>query len=152
MASQETAAGPAVDQDLGGLVDELRIVLFRLARRMRVESRFEEISDAQSAALIHLERIGPSTPSALASLEGVSAPSMNRTLNALEEAGRVRRSADPEDGRRVIVETTQAGSDAVKAMRNLRSAWLRAELEPLQAEERETIVRAVEIFQRMVGR
>jgi DNA-binding MarR family transcriptional regulator len=50
-----------------------------------------------------LETSGPSTAGQLADLTGLTTGAITGMLNRLEEAGRVRRERDPNDGRRVIV-------------------------------------------------
>src|SRR5690606_40656372 len=67
------------------------------------------MTDGQFAVLVNLHRHGPHTLSALADRDGVTAPSMNRTVNALEEAGYVTRVADADDRRRVRIAITDAG-------------------------------------------
>ena len=82
---------------------ELRILLQRVARRIRNNRRDESMSDSQLSVLFALEKEGDSSPSALAERERVSPPSMNRTLNGLEDRGLVRRDPSPDDARKVIV-------------------------------------------------
>ena len=80
---------------------ELRMSIFRLARRLRAERADDSLSDGQFAVLAHLSIHGAHTLGALAERERVSPPSMNRTVNCLEESGYLRREGDPDDGRRV---------------------------------------------------
>lgn len=51
-----------------------------------------------------LDSNGPLTAGELADLTGLTTGAVTGMLNRLEEAGRVRRERDPEDGRRVIVQ------------------------------------------------
>jgi len=51
-----------------------------------------------------LESVGPMTAGQLAELTGLTTGAITGMLNRLEEAGRVRRERDPDDGRRVIVQ------------------------------------------------
>ena len=76
----------------------LRIATFRLARRMRTQRAVDSMSDGQFAVLAALWTHGPHTLGDLADRERVSAPSMNRTVNCLQELGYVSRSADENDG------------------------------------------------------
>lgn len=134
------------------LASELRIAAFRLTRRLRLESHVDEVSDSQLTVLLHLSRVGPSTPGQLAEFERVSAPSMNRTVNALEAARCVRRVDDPNDGRRVFIELTERGAELARTARKRRTAWLDAELRPLSADDLAALARAVELIDGMVQR
>ena len=77
---------------------------------------------------------------------------MSRTLNALEEAGLVSRTAHPDDRRQVLVAITDAGAREVRETRRRRDAWLAQRLASLPAEEREILARAAEILLRVVAR
>ena len=139
----------ASDEALDQLGAELRVAAFRLTRRLRIESRVDEATDSQLTVLMRLGRTGPSTPGALAEFEGVSPPSMNRTVNVLEAAGYVRRVDDPADGRRVIVEITEAGAELVGTVRRRRNDWMKAELTGLGEADRATLARAIELLDGM---
>ena len=76
----------------------LRVSIGLLLRRLRQVHAEGEPTLPQISALARLERGGPTTPSALARLEQISAQSMGATLGALEVRGLVERSSDP--GRR----------------------------------------------------
>ncbi len=58
-------------------------------------------TDAQ--ALDILSATGPATAGQIAELMGITTGAVTQMLDRLEQAGRVRRERDPEDGRRVIV-------------------------------------------------
>jgi len=138
--------------ELGQLAADLRVAAFRLTRRLRVESHLDDVTDSQLTVLLHLNRIGTSTPGQLAEFERVSAPSMNRTVNALVATGCVRRVDDPEDGRRVFVELTKRGTELAITARKRRNAWLKAELRPLSKKDRAALAHAIEIIDAMVQR
>ena len=53
---------------------------------------------------------------------------MNRTVNRLEEAGYVERTADAADGRKVVVVPTDRGAGLVAETRRRRDAWLHQRL------------------------
>src|SRR4051812_28770145 len=88
---------------------ELRIATFRLARRMRTQRAVDSMSDGQFAVLAALFVHGSHTLGELAERERVSAPSMNRTVNCLQDSGYVLRSADETDGRKVVISLTDDG-------------------------------------------
>jgi len=138
--------------ELEQLASDLRVASFLLTRRMRLESHLEAVTDSQLTVLMHLSRVGARTPGQLAEYERVSAPSMNRTLNALEGAGYVRRVDDPADRRRVIVELMPDGDELARTARTRRNAWLKRELAPMSGEERELLSRAAAVIAGMARR
>jgi len=131
---------------------QLRIATFRLARRMRTQRAVDSMSDGQFAVLAALWTHGPHTLGELAERERVSAPSMNRTVNSLQETGYITRSADENDGRKVVISLTEAGRAVVAETARRRDAWVEAALAELTPKERATIARAAEIMGRMAAR
>jgi DNA-binding MarR family transcriptional regulator len=138
--------------DLASSASELRIATFRLARRMRTERAVDSMSDGQFAVLAGLFLHGSHTLGELAERERVSAPSMNRTVNCLQESGYVRRSADESDGRKVVISLTDEGRAVVDETARRRDAWVEESLAELTPRERRTLSDAAKIMQRMVAR
>lgn len=127
--------------------DELRMLLQRVARRIRNNRADGTMSDTQLGVLFRVEQ-SPASPGALAERERISPPSMNRTLNALEKAGLVTRSPDPDDARRVVVSITTAGRDMITETRRLRTAWFSQRLAELSPAERAAFERLVPVLRR----
>lgn len=132
--------------DLSGA---LRIAVARLSRRLRAEKEDNELSDAQTAILAFLTREGSATIGRLSEFERVKPPSMNRTVNRLEEAGYVARTADDADGRKVVVVPTDRGRELVAETRKRRDAWLHQRLRTLTAEQRATLAEAARIMREL---
>jgi len=128
------------------LSTSLRIAVARLSRRLRAEKEDHELSDAQTATLGYLAREGSGTIGRLSEYERVKPPSMNRTVNHLEEAGYVERTADAADGRKVVVVLTERGTRLVAETRKRRDAWLHQRLAGLSPEQRATLAAAAEIM------
>lgn len=128
--------------------EELRLVIQRIARRIRT-SRSAELSDSQLSVLFHLNARGPLTPGRLAEIEHITPPSMNRTVNGLEDAGLVVRSPDPEDGRKVLVSLLQPGRDLIRATQELRSAWFSQQLAALDPDERRRLDDALPVLRKL---
>ena len=145
---------PASDHpdDLAGAASALRIATFRLARRMRTQRAVDSMSDGQFAVLAGLSMHGSHTLGELADRERVSAPSMNRTVNCLQDSGYVVRSADESDGRKVVISLTDDGRAVVEETTRRRDAWVEEALAALTAQERATVAAAAEIMQWMVAR
>jgi DNA-binding MarR family transcriptional regulator len=128
--------------------DELRILLQRVARRIRANRADGTMSDTQMGVLFRLE-MSPATPSQLAERERVTPPSMNRTLNALEAAGLVLRSPDPDDARKVIGTLTPSGADLIAETRRLRATWFSQRLAELAPDERATLEAVIPVLRHL---
>lgn len=129
--------------------EELRVLIQKVARRIRAERAGEGISDSQLGVLWRLASEGRCTPSGLATAEKVSAPSMNRTLNALEASGLVRRDPSDDDARSVWVTITPAGEQVIAETRRLRQQWFHAQLETLSDAERSALEEVRPILRRL---
>jgi DNA-binding MarR family transcriptional regulator len=124
----------------------LRMATLRLARRLRAERVDPSLSDGQFAVLGWLNKHGPLTLTQLAEYERVSAPSMNRTVNCLEEAGYLVREADEADRRRSNIRLTDSGRDLVTRTLTQRDAWLTMRLRELSKDDRAALARAAELM------
>ncbi|MGB0393041.1 MAG: MarR family winged helix-turn-helix transcriptional regulator [Flavobacteriaceae bacterium] len=89
---------------------------------------------ATGFALLNIDAAGtPST--ALGPKMGMENTSLSRLLNAMEEKQLIRRSPDPEDGRRVLIFLTPFGKekrDVSKSVVLRFNALLEADLNPIQ--------------------
>jgi DNA-binding MarR family transcriptional regulator len=133
--------------DSGPLASELRVVLGQLIRRLRVEHRF---SLSQGSVLGRLDREGPQSTSKLAAAERVRPQSMGQTVAELEAQGLIERSPDPRDGRRFLLELTDAGRTELLEDRGRREGWLAEAIEEsFTVEERETLDQAVRLMARL---
>jgi DNA-binding MarR family transcriptional regulator len=138
--------------DLSREASDLRIATFRLARRMRTQRAVDSMSDGQFAVLAGLFVHGPHTLTELADRERVSAPAMNRTVNCLQDAGYISRSADENDGRKVVIDLTDEGRAVVDETARRRDAWVEEALAEIAPDEREILAKAAAIMQRIVAR
>ena len=125
---------------------------FRLARRLRAERAVDTMSDGQFAVLAVLKTFGPHTLGELATRERVTAPSMNRTVNGLEEAGLLTRTPSDDDRRKVTLDLTAEGRAVVEETARRRDAWLESALEEVTPTERETLAAAAAIMRRLAER
>ena len=131
------------------LAHTLRHTVLHLARRVRAERADSAMSDGKLSVLFVLMNEGAQTLGSLADSERVTPPSMNRTINALVEAGLVTRVADATDGRKVAIDVTDAGRRLVKETRRRRDAWFASRLNTLSADERATLDAAETILRRL---
>ena len=126
----------------------LALAVARLNRRLRQE-RHSDLTPSQMSVLGTLRRLGPTSPSAIAQHERVSAPSVTRTLNCLVEDGIVERSPHPDDGRQVVVELSDLGEKVLAEERQRRDAWLHQRLRHLDARERAVLREASALLERL---
>ena len=139
---------PRTDAELSSA---LRIVVARLGRRLRVERDADVLPAGLVAVLATLHRTGPIRISALAEEENVRPPSMTRTVATLADAGLVTRTANPADGRQVVVGLTEAGTRALEEDRRRRQAWFDVHLRALTRDDREKLRAALPVLQRIAG-
>ncbi|WP_460721839.1 MarR family winged helix-turn-helix transcriptional regulator [Microbacterium aureliae] len=130
----------------------LRMAVFRFARRLRAERAVDGMSDGQFAVLAAIRLNGPHTLGELAERERVTAPSMNRTVNCLEESGYVSRTPDENDRRKVNIDLTPEGLGVVEETVRRRDAWVEGLLASLTEDERVTLSAAADILQRAVAK
>ena len=132
------------------LAGELRVVLGKLSRRLREQGQAEDLTSSQKSVLIRLEREGPATVSTLARAESVRPQSLGATVAALEAAGLVSGTPDPDDGRQTLLSLTAACRKWIKTNRAAREDWLcRALQANLSSKEQAELTRAVELLQRL---
>lgn len=131
---------------------ELRITILRLARRLRAERADANVSDGQFSVMCALEKFGPMGLGDLSLREKVTAPSMNRTVNILVEAGYATRSGSPDDGRKVLIDVSDTGRSLIAETRRRRDAWLSRVLAELDDTERTLIETAAPVLRGLADR
>ncbi|TWS23052.1 MarR family transcriptional regulator [Tsukamurella sputi] len=107
-------------------VSELRYGVHSLSREIRAHRRPGPLTETQYLVLGSLDRGGPATPVELGEAHHVRAQTLTPALNALADAGLVRRRRDEEDRRRQYVELTDEGRAVIAEDRAVRNAWLQA--------------------------
>jgi DNA-binding MarR family transcriptional regulator len=97
-----------------------------------------------------LDRYGPSSIGDLASAERVRPQSMTQIVADLEADGLITRSADPNDGRRALVELTAHGLETLREDRRDREGWLaRMIAEDLSPREQQLLAEALPLLERI---
>ncbi|MBM7464155.1 MarR family winged helix-turn-helix transcriptional regulator [Microbacterium dextranolyticum] len=147
-----SAADPGLETDLATEASEFRMATFRLARRLRSQRAIDTMSDGQFAVLAALSAHGPHTLGELAERERVSAPSMNRTVNCLEESGYLTRTPDETDRRKVNIALTDAGREVVVETVRRRDSWLEQAFAELSASQREILRAAGDLMREVAAR
>jgi DNA-binding MarR family transcriptional regulator len=133
------------------LAADLHTLSGKLKRRLREQASAGDLTPSQTAVLVHLDRDGPTTVSALARAEGVRPQSMGATVAVLEAAGMVKGSPDPSDGRQTILSLTPACREKIKNGRAARQDWLCRAIETkLTPQEQQQLANAVRLLNRLV--
>ena len=146
MPSTPSPAMPAVTPAEAELASRLRLVVARLARRLRRETE-GNVSPSQISALSSIARLGPLTLGELSTAEGVRPPTMTRVVACLEEAGLVSRTVDAADRRVSHVAVTANGNRWLDRNRGRKDAFLASRLDALDPDDRATLARAVELLE-----
>jgi len=128
----------------------LRHSLGRLTRTLRRHDD-DDLSPTTASILFAVGREGPLTAGDIARRERLAKPSVTAAVEKLATAGLVERRADESDGRVVWIAITTAGKRRIDARRARRQAWLATRLEKLDRADVETLSRAADIVDRLIG-
>jgi DNA-binding MarR family transcriptional regulator len=141
----------AAAASVSALAAELHTLSGKLKRRLREQASAGDLTLAQTAVLMHLDRDGPTTVSALARAEGVRSQSMGATVAMLEAAGMVKGSPDPSDGRQTILSLTPAWREKIRKGLAARQDWLVRAIEAkLTPQEQQQLASAMRLLNRLV--
>ncbi|MFF0456688.1 MarR family winged helix-turn-helix transcriptional regulator [Nocardia africana] len=134
------------------VASDLRVAVSRLLRQLRAQAEGSDLTKSQSSVLIRLEQGGPATATQLAHAAGMRPQSMAKIVRALEEAGLIAGAPDPADGRKTVLDLTDAARDEFRTGRRAKEDWLTRviEAEFTDAEIRQ-LADAVELLDR-IGR
>jgi len=127
--------------------ERLALVVGRLNRRLQAATG--GLSHGLLSSLAVITKRGPLRLSDLAQLEGVSAPSMTRTVAELESRGYVVRSSDPVDGRAVLIASADAGAEAIREARSTRAQAVAELLATLNEADAAAITAALPALERL---
>lgn len=143
---------PAVDHSSSDelLASSLRMVVMRLARRLRAERSDETLGLSQMSALSSLMR-GPLSPTALAQAERIQPPSMTRVISALEARGLIKREEHETDKRQSVIAITSAGRTLVEEDRVRKKVWLVEILETLEEPDRRALREALPVLEQITN-
>lgn len=108
------------NDELEATADRLHSVAIHLLRRIRMEDDKSGLSPARLSALSVVVFAGPLPLGKLAAAEQVTAPTMTRLVQALEQEALVERSPDPDDGRSTLIGATAAGRALLEKARRRR--------------------------------
>jgi len=140
-------------RDGARLAGELRAEIGRLAYHLRTPATRSGITPTRLAALSALTRCPDGARQGdLAERMNMSAPSMTRLVEILEEAGWVERRRDPTDQRCLLLALSPLGRKTIETVRDEASTQLGQDARELTDEERATLAAAVPVLRKLADR
>jgi DNA-binding MarR family transcriptional regulator len=141
---------PNIEEDLAAALFAAMGLLVRRSKQVQAPG---ELTASERSALSRLDRGGPMSSAALAKLEQISPQSMGATVAALQDAGMIVKRPDPDDGRRALLEPTEAGLRLLHERRSARAqALTRALRDGFTAEELDRLADVVPLLERLAER
>lgn len=135
------------EDDVGDLAGRLRLLVGRLARRLRTHPVGDRLTPTQLATLSSVDRHGPLRIGDLAAREGIVATTMTRIVAVLEEQGLVQRRADPADGRACQVQLSERGVAMLARLRSQRTGYFATRLDRCTPEQRAVVAAALPVLE-----
>jgi DNA-binding MarR family transcriptional regulator len=130
----------------------LRTAVARMARRLRPTAAAGSLTATEVDMLVVAEKHGPARMSDLASFCGLNPTMLSRMVPKLEEAGLLRRQADPTDGRVWRVEATRKARTLLERVRTERNDALSKLMDNLDDQERQAIAAATPVLEKLADR
>jgi DNA-binding MarR family transcriptional regulator len=127
----------------------LRIAVTRMARRLRPTAAAGSLTATEVDMLVAADKHGPARMSDLASFCGVNPTMLSRMVSKLEQAGFLRRQADPHDGRVWRVEATKKARTLLERVRSERNDALSKLLDDLDDADRQAIAAATPVLEKL---
>jgi DNA-binding MarR family transcriptional regulator len=119
-------------------------------RRAQEKLSDGDVTVPELMVLSRLDRDGPTTTAELARRDQITPQAMGLTVGSLERLGLVRRQPDPVDGRRMILNLTPTGRDAIRSGRNALVDRVAVVLvESFTSEEIATLEAAARLLERL---
>jgi DNA-binding MarR family transcriptional regulator len=126
---------PGRGEDSYALAEALHRAAIGLLRGIKTADQDTGLSPPRLSALSVLVFGGPQSLASLAKAEGVKPPTMSRLVAELEHEGLVEKSADPRDGRGLVIAATAQGRKIMLQGRDRRLSLLKERLGRLNARE-----------------
>ena len=131
------------------LVSGLRLVLMRLARRLRQQAE-GDVTPSMLSALSSVDRAGPITLGELAAVEKITAPTMTTIISRLVDGGFLTKEVDAKDRRITRVGVSAEGKKFLSKNRSRKDAYLAKRLARLSPDDLATLSKAVTILESML--
>jgi DNA-binding MarR family transcriptional regulator len=130
-------------------VEQLRLSLFRLSRRLRKRSEIG-LTPSQQSAMSTIERHGPVRLSRLGELEQINKSSVTRLVAKLEARGLIARLPDADDGRSWQLALTPAGRRLMDESSMRANTYLARQIAALTAGDQRRILEVIPVLQRLL--
>jgi DNA-binding MarR family transcriptional regulator len=140
----EDACPRIPDDDLA----RLRMALGRIGRVLRQQTD-DGLTYPLISLLLCIVRTQPVSAGDLAAAEGVSPPSVTRSLNRLIELGYVSREPDPADRRAALITVTPKGMEERNEILRRREIWLTQHLDQLTGHDMGRLLDALPALERL---
>jgi len=144
------SVGTAAASDTEALAASMRLSVTRLARILRHQDG-GDLTPSTTSALATINRHGPLTLGDLAAREHVSAPTITRIVEKLQQQGLVARTTSATDGRVTHATVTDKGRRLVVAARSRRTEWLVDHLGRLSAAELAALAAAAPVLEHLIA-
>lgn len=141
-------AGAQAPQGSGATLEEALTVVANWTVRHDVQAEVSRrarcpVPESHGWLLGRISTCGPCHPSDLAEFYGVDNSTVTPKLQRLEAEGLIRREADPEDRRAVLLAATPAGHRLLSKLRRARAELLAERMRPLPEASRLAVARAL---------
>jgi DNA-binding MarR family transcriptional regulator len=134
------------------LAADLRNVVVRLAYSLRSVAAREGVTPTRLTAMGILARYGPMRPGDLAARLNITAASMSRLTEALEQGRWVERAPDPDDRRACRLSLSGHGRSALERLRRENAEELAAYIGDLSEADRRVLGSALPVLARLTDR
>ncbi|GAA1074346.1 MarR family winged helix-turn-helix transcriptional regulator [Tsukamurella spumae] len=148
--ASDAPSTPASDAAHIDLASRLRPPLLQLHFLVRRNTPGPDLTPAQQAALQSLARLGPVRMGELARYLRIRLPSATSAVDGLERLGLAERSPDPDDGRAVVVQLSEHGTELTNELIAARNMRLAGHLGELTEAERRSLDAAVPALNRLM--
>src|SRR5215471_2418558 len=128
------------------ILEIIPLVMRTVAAELRAAG---ELPAPAHFGLLSILSIRPRMLSDLASLQGVSLPTMSNSISAMVERGWVRRTAPENDRRVAIVEVTANGRAALERVARAAEAHLSEVLAPLDVPSRRRLKNGLDVLRKV---
>jgi DNA-binding MarR family transcriptional regulator len=135
--------------DVARLAGGLRTTVARLNHALREPVARRGVTPTRLTAMATLEKRGPMRAGDLADRLSITAASMSRLAEALEEGGWVERGPDPEDRRAQLLNLSDDGRETLATMRREGTGELAEAIRALPREERSALSAALPVLVRL---
>jgi DNA-binding MarR family transcriptional regulator len=144
MGAEKAEKSPITDSPAGSL----RVAVLRIYRALRIRTN-HQVTPSQGSALARIEQAESVRLGRLAQLEGISAASMSKIVDSLEDDGFVTRVPDPLDGRASMIQLSAGGREMIHTIRIANTEALEVALTTLSEEERSLLRESLPVLEKV---